>query len=331
MNRMLHLFGLVALTCAAAVTQSLQACAIKAIPEPGSEYPPPEGTTDPAAIARWKAERAASSSAYETVEQESQLRERRAELVAYAAEVETMDVARLAEGLAVNLTPPLQASFARRSDCDDLFGPEVLDPAGYYTLDDFVSVAIDGGYLDDVADAKFISRRRMRVSLSPLNRMPCLTEARMAVASHLARRFSRRELASALFLLRDNDFDRAMTDREITAGAIGYDQKANDFRLLSFSKGRSGALKFSEQARPNRWNSGGDAYREMRNRQQAEVIAFFEQNPLGQALIRETGKVLAQGTKLCPQATKFQDAFWKEMREATYAEKARRTKPLAKD
>lgn len=326
MNRLLHLLALVALIGSAGVPMGLQACVYTAILKPVSEYPPPEGMIDPAAMARWKAERAAFASAYEMVEQERQVRERSAELKAYAAEVEMMNVAALAEDLAINLTPPMTVALAIKSDCDDISGPQVLDPAGYWWANNFASIAIGAGYLDDAADARFTPRRWSRIATPPLNQEPCLTEARTAVSAQLARRFSRRELASALFLLRENDFDRVITDRTMTTGGAIHDRRSNDFRLLAFQEGRSGALEFSEQARPNWWGGGRDAYYQMRNRQLDEVTAFFKTNLLGKALVFETGAVVAKGSELCPQATRLQDAFWKDLRDETYAIKDRRTK-----
>ena len=284
------------------------------------EYAPPEGMTDPAAIARWKAEREAFAEAYAVVEQEREIREKRRELAVYADATSEMAAEELAGSLAANLTPPLQAAFAMYDSCGGISGPPVLDPAGYSDLVGIEAHAIARGIFDDPDDAKYIPRRAVRTLARPGKLdayTDCLVEARAAVAGALLRRFSRDELAQVLGVIRRTGFDRVAADNATSAYT-----RTSDYRLLAFVEGRSGPLVVSDRARPNEWGWDRGAYWELAPKQTRELRAFFQNESLGLALVEEVERTLALGTAICPQSTAGESAYWDEVRRLTYERKA---------
>ena len=316
------------------VAGTAQACVFTYTEPLEIEYAPPERMTDPAAIARWKAEREAFAEAYALVEQEREIREKRRELAAYADATGVMAEEVLAESLAANLTPPLQAAFAMYDSCGGISGPPVLDPAGYHEVGGIEAYAIRRGILDDPEDAKYIPRRTIRTLARRSKVDPytdCLFEARAAVARALLRRFSRDELAHGLAVIRRNGFDRIAADNATSA----Y-RRTGDYRLLAFVEGRSGPLAVSDRARPNEWGWDRKSYWELAPEQTRELRAFLQADPLGIAMVEQVESIVAQGTDVCPQSMAEEDAYWDEVRRLTYERKAevmerrqRRTQPTS--
>ena len=287
------------------------------------EYDPPEDMTDPAEIARWKAEREAHAEAYEAVRLERQVAERWRELANDAAGTGGMSVAELASALAVNLTPPLEKSFAIFDSCGGISGPPVLDPRGYHEIAGFKAMAIERGLFDDSADADYIPNRIVRrlARTTQADKLGgCLGEARSAVASALIAAHSKDDLARGLATIRVNNFDRMV---ELDENPAYRRNSTGDHRLLGFVEGREGALAFDKSARANQSFYGDEAHRELAGGQKAAVEAFFTQVPLGLALMRTVESVAGQGTAACPRSVKQQEAFWAEVRAITLENKAR--------
>ncbi|MBX7495536.1 hypothetical protein K3172_06650 [Qipengyuania sp. 6B39] len=302
------------------MTGTAQACVYIDTKPLELHIPPPEGMTDPAAIARWEAEREAHAEAYEAVALEGRIRERRRELADFAQATAGMEAGSLAESLALNLTPPLEAAFAEYSSCGDIIGPPVLDPAGYHQTAGLESVAIARGIFDDPEDAKFMPRREIRRIVRPRGGEAypnCLAEARAAVSAALLRRFSQDELARALAAIRRSGFDRVPVD-ETSRSLLA----ARDFRLLAFVEGRSGPLQVSTAAKPNDWGWHREWYWDLAPEQVRELRDLMTNDPLGRALVEEVERVVAQGTAVCPGAMREQEAYWAEVRRMTYARKA---------
>lgn len=302
------------------VADTAQACVFTYTEPLEIEYSSPEGMTDPAAIARWKAEREAFAEAYAMVEQEREIREKRRELAAYADATGVMAEEVLAESLAANLTPPLRAAFAMYDSCGGISGPPVLDPAGNHEVGGIEAYAIRRGILDDPEDARYIPRRTVRTLARRSKVDPytdCLFEARAAVAGALQRRFSRDELARGLAVIRRNGFDRIAADNATSAYI-----RTGDYRLLAFVEGRSGPLAVSDRARPNEWSWDRKSYWELAPEQTRELRAFLQADPLGIAMVEQVESIVAQGTDVCPQSMAEEDAYWGEVRRLTYERKA---------
>lgn len=309
-----------AVTLTAAMAAPAAACTWTYPMELELVYQPPSGMTDPAAIARWEAEREAHAEAYEAVALEWRIRERRRELADFAEAAAGMEAGSLAESLSLNLTPPLEAAFAEYSSCGEIIGPPVLDPAGYHQTAGLESVAIARGIFDDPEDAKFMPRREIRRIVRPRGGEGypnCLAEARAAVSAALLRRFPQDELARALAAIRRSGFDRVPVD-ETSRSLLA----ARDFRLLAFVEGRNGPLQVSTAAKPNDWGWNREGFRELAPEQVRELREFLTNDPLGQALVEEVESVVAQGTAVCPGAMREQEAYWDEVRRMTYARKA---------
>ena len=299
------------------------ACTWVVSPEIKVAYEPPEDMTDPAEIARWKAEREAHGKAYAAVRLKRQVAERRRELADYAVGTGEMTAAELASALAVNLTPPLKKSFAIFDSCGGISGPPVLDPQGYHQIEGFKTLAIESGLFDDPADADFIPNRvvrRLARTTQTEKLGGCLGEARSAVASALIAAHSQDDLARGLATIRVNNFDRMV---ELDENPAYRRNSTGDHRLLAFVEGREGALAFNRSARANQSFYGDEAQRELAGEQRAAIEAFFTQDPLGLALMRSVESVAGQGTAACPHSLQAQDAFWAEVRASTLEHKER--------
>ena len=305
-----------------------QACVFIATPVVRVETSPPEAMTDPAEIARWEAQREAFAEAYEQVRLEQQVREWRAGLARYAAEVAELDAERLARDLAENLTPPLEAAFASRDSCGGIVGPPVRDPQGYSFISDFGVIAVQRGVFEDPEDAKFIPRQlvhRLTRRRASDEVGGCLGEARSAVADALLRRFSQEELAHAMTTIRANGFDRVPDDDlppQYRMSGTG------DHRLVAFVEGRQGPLRFNDSALPNDTYLDDKVRYALLDEQRSTMKAFFAEDAVGRAMLLEVERAVADGTAVCPAAMAEQEAFWNEVRDLTLKRKAERLERL---
>jgi hypothetical protein len=258
---------------------------------------PPANLTDPKQIEQWRKDQEEIYDAYRMVERERDWRQYKERLLSEARQAPELSKQRFAEDIAVDLVPPLLPQFSYSDDCGHLYGPELLDPAGYLPIGTAAANAqlVELGILESTDEPEGLPSRFVRNL--PAAWPSCTREARVHVQQRLEERFTHAELAHVWSALHRLDFDYNSVER--ASGATG---ELGSYRVLSFVSGRSGPLQFSDRAEPIGFTDGFSWVISRGQREDtAELRRFLSEDPVAVRLVDEIESTLSGiGTERCP-------------------------------
>lgn len=287
-----RLFPLLAMAAAlAAIPQLAQACVISI----GVETLELEGVTDPAEIARLQARQERQRAAQSAERARREWRDFRRRMDEEADRADQRSDAELARDLATSFVPPMFAQVAMVDSCGTIYGPDVLDPAGYAESIRWVGNALlaqqllTSGLIDALDDMGNLDRRSIR-DLESFD-WQCQQEALGLTAARLQEDFNSAELMRIWARLQRLGFNRGTSD----VAANG----PRPYRLLQFSEGRRGSLTISAHAvlPDQRLYPARRAYDAAQ-----QVRRFLATDPVAQRMITTVDSVLsASPNHRCPE------------------------------
>lgn len=280
--------------------------------------------TDPSEIEAWKEEQIRQSRALALVQFEEQWRAHKAQLAIEAARGSGFGAERLSEILADASVPPLLPQSGGRTDCGNIVGPAVADPAGYMDLDgsrgeaELAAFLVELGVLRNADELEFMPPRALR---DLANDFGCTDEARDRVRRRLHERFSRAELEHVWSAVHRLGFDYSAAEAGMQRA---YWSGPRAYRLLEFAAGRSGPLAFSNRASPAFDADNSRAIHEAQARDKDELRRFFEDDPVAVRMIDTIESELAGvSVERCPETAAEIAALAAELRPQI-EERARR-------